>query len=117
MVNKIQDIAPGIDPQTVSDGYHTFSELYEARSVLTAALFNTLEKAGVETCKSWKHSDGQDCFGGGWFIVMANLPSGQVSFHYPKKDWSRFRLPILEKGWVWDGHETKDVYDRLLAAI
>jgi hypothetical protein len=98
----------------VSDGYHSFDDLYEARSVLTAALLNTLTKTGVETCKSWKHSDGEACFGGGWFIVMADLPTGQISFHYPAKDWERFNIPVLETGWVWDGHQTSDVLDRLL---
>lgn len=115
IVDHMIEYAQKIDPNTISDGYHTFGELYEARMVLTAALFNLVSTVGIATCKSWNHSDGQPCFGGGWFIVMANLPSGQVSFHYPEKDWDRFRLPEERNGWEWDGHETKDVYDRLLA--
>lgn len=111
---KIQDIAPGIDPQAVSDGYHTFGELYESRCVLTAAFFNLLAKSGVETCKSWRHADGELCFGGGWFVVYANLPTGQISFHYPEKDWERFILPETQKGFAWDGHTTSDVHDRIL---
>lgn len=32
--------------------------------------------------KSWRHHDGEKCFGGGWFIVTTRLPTGQVSNHY-----------------------------------
>lgn len=46
---------------------------------------NSLE-GKYEVHKSYRHADGELCFGGGWFIVMANLPTGQVSNHY-----SRFR--------------------------
>lgn len=114
-MTKVSDIAPGIDPNTVSDGYHTFGELYESRCVLTAALFNLLAGVGIETCKSLRHNDGELCFGGGWFIVMANLPTGQVSYHYPQKDWDRFKIPEKRFAFAWDGHETEDVHKRLLS--
>lgn len=56
----------------VSDGYHTFNELYRYRLLYNAAFFNEIAKLGkVEVCKSHKHYDGEECFGGGWFIVMA----------------------------------------------
>ena len=98
----------------LSDGFHTFDELYESRCILTAGFFNLLHRSGVETCKSWKHADGEPCFGGGWFIVMANLPTGQISFHYPEKDWERFNIPETEKGFIWDGHDTAAVHERIL---
>ena len=110
-------IAQCPDKELLSDGFHTFSELYESRCVLTAGLFNLLAKSGFETCKSWRHANGDLCFGGGWFIVMANLPTGQISFHYPEKDWSRFHLPETETGFAWDGHDTPDVHDRILSAF
>lgn len=100
----------------VSDGSHSFDELYEARSVLTAALFDAYGRMGLRPVKSWRHSDGELCFGGGWFIVQAELPTGQVSFHYPEKDWDRFNCQEVDRGLEWDGHTTQDVYDRLLGA-
>jgi hypothetical protein len=115
MIVKLSEIAPGVNPGNVSDGYHTFSELYETRCALTAALLNTLHKSGVETCKSWRHSDGKPCFGGGWFVVFANIPTGQISFHYPEKDWDKFNIPERSTGYEWDGHDTKDVLERLLS--
>lgn len=89
----------------VSDGYHTFNELYRYRLLYNAAFFNELAKLGkVEVCKSHKHYDGEECFGGGWFIVMAELPTGQVSNHYENKDWDLFNVPELETSFEWDGH-------------
>jgi hypothetical protein len=65
--------------------------------------------------KSWKHHDGELCFGGGWFIVCAMLPTGQISNHYPIKDWDLFQIPETEKAlFKFDGHTGQDVIDRLL---
>lgn len=63
-----------LDMGNVSDGYHTFNELYRYRMLYNAAFFNELAKGDVKVCKSHKHYDGEECFGGGWFIVMAELP-------------------------------------------
>ena len=66
----------------ISDGYHTFNELYRYRMLYNAAFFNELAKKGdIKICKSHKHYDGEECFGGLWFIVMAELPTGQISNH------------------------------------
>lgn len=119
----------------LSDGYHTFNELYEFRKMYNPALFN--EWANPNTLyfykdessfdgvgsvrgpkynvhKSWKHNDGELCFGGGWFIVCANLPTGQISNHYPAEDWDLFKVPEVEKAlYPFDGHTPKDVLERL----
>lgn len=51
----------------VSDGYHTFDELYRYRMLYNAAFFNELAKKGdIKVCKSHRHYDGEECFGGGW---------------------------------------------------
>ena len=114
------------------DGYHTFNELYEFRKAFNAALFNewgsvqfrnprwakednqpvTLPKYDVH--KSWKHNDGELCFGGGWFIVVAILPTGQISNHYKAEDWELFKIPSVEKAkYPFDGHTPSDVLNRL----
>ena len=102
------------DIGNVSDGYHTFNELYRYRLLYNAAFFNELAKSGnVKVCKSHKHSDGEECFGGGWFIVMAELPSGQISNHYENKDWDLFNIPELEIAWKWDGHTPNEAANRI----
>lgn len=98
-----------------SDGYHTFKELYEFRKVYNASLFNEFAKQGkYEVHKSKKHFDGEECFGGGWFIVVAILPDGQVSNHYEMKDWDLFNCEEAEKAkYEFDGHTPQDVLERL----
>ena len=117
--------------ENTSDGYHTFKELYEIRKAYNVALFNEWgsqtiaeKKVGgaiIKTVgkylvhKSWKHHDGELCFGGGWFIVVAVLPTGQISNHYKAEDWDLFNIPEVEKApFPFDGHTTQDVIDRLI---
>ena len=118
--NDIQDIGD------LSDGYHTFNELYEFRKIYNAALFNewAIKPAGFNNDgtiipvfnvhKSWKHNDGEPCFGGGWFIVSAMLPTGLISNHYKAEDWDLFKIPEVEKAlYEFDGHTSEDVLNRL----
>lgn len=109
----------------VSDGYHTFDELYQYRMLYNAAFFNRVcideRMDGVspgmsfKIHKSKKHHDGELCFGGGWFIVMAYLPTGQISNHYPLEFWDLFnKVPEQERADEWDGHTPADVADRMM---
>lgn len=98
----------------ITDGYHTFDELYEYRTVYNAAYFNELYKhSSVDVFKSLKHSDGEYCFGGAWFIVVAELPTGQISNHYEMKYWDLFDIPEKAISNKYDGHTPKDVLNRL----
>lgn len=99
----------------LSDGYHTFDELYEFRLLYNAAFFNELADQGrYDVHKSKLHSDGKIPFGDpNWFIVMAELPTGQISNHYEMKDWDLFHVQEKEKANQWDGHSSKDVAQRL----
>ena len=122
--------------QKITDGYHTFEELYAFRKLYNAALFNEwanaesvsfefnsgttrhskdiLVGAKYQVHKSKRHFDGELCFGGGWFIVCAMLPSGQITNHYKEEDWDLFKIPIAEKAlFPFDGHTSKDVLERL----
>jgi len=95
-----------------SDGYHTFDELYRHRALLTAAFFQQLAKVGgYGVHKSPYHSDGSHI--DGYFIVVAQLPTGQISYHYPNDDWIRFQIPERFKANEYDGHTPADVLDRL----
>ena len=100
-----------VDMGEVSDGYHTFNELYYYRMLYNAAFFNLLPKEWVH--KSKRHHTGEECFGGGWFIVMANLPTGQVSNHYELKDWDLFKVPEKEFADEWHGHTPQEAAERI----
>jgi hypothetical protein len=107
-----------IDGNT-SDGYHTFNELYEFRKVYNAALFNEWGQSGKwDVHKSWRHFDGEFPFGGGWFIVVAILPTGQITNHYEAGDWDSFKIKETERALhPFDGHSSRDVIDRLIRMI
>lgn len=94
----------------LSDGYHTFNSLYEQRCILFATIVNQNKD---KAWKSYKHEDGQLCFGGGWFIVGIDTPEGSYTYHYENKYWNLFKCQELECGKKWDGHTDKDV-SRLL---
>lgn len=102
------------DVENASDGYHTFKELYEYRMLYNAAFFNSLAKMGsIGVYKSKNHSDGTVCFDGTWFIVIAILPTGQITNHYELKYWDLFDIPEVERPVVYDGHTPQDVANRL----
>lgn len=114
ILGSIQNKKP-VDVGEVSEGYHTFNELYRYRMLYNAAFFNLLARSGqVEVCKSRRHSDGEKCFGSDdWFIVMAILPTGQVSNHYESKYWDLFDVPERETAFEYDGHTPNEASDRL----
>lgn len=96
---------PAADVEKMSDGYHTFADLYEQRLVLSAAL----AKNNPHAWKSKRHEDGSVPFGGGWFIMGFDTSEGCYTYHYELKDWDLFQCKELEKGKPWDGHTPKDV--------
>ena len=101
------------DKGEISDGYHTFNQLYHQRAILFATIVNQNKD---KAWKSFKHSDGHYCFdeNGEMFIVGIDTPKGSYTYHYHKKYWDYFDCKELEYGKVWDGHTEEDV-TRLLS--
>lgn len=104
ILNSIAN-APTVPVDEISDGYHTFNDLYEQRLILSAALAKNNPKAW----KSKLHEDGEVPFGGGWFIMGFETADGSYTYHYELKDWDLFQCEELERGKPWDGHTSKDV--------
>jgi hypothetical protein len=99
----------GIDD--LSDGFHTFRQLYYQRMML----FATIVKQNREKAwKSLRHENGELCFGGDWFIVGIDTPEGTYTYHYETNYYSMFDCKELERAKHWDGHTEKDVI-RLLS--
>lgn len=105
LVRGIVRRTPAADVKKMSDGYHTFADLYEQRLVLSAAL----AKNNPHAWKSKRHEDGSVPFGGGWFIMGFDTDEGCYTYHYELKDWDLFQCKELDKGKPWDGHTSKDV--------
>ena len=94
----------------ITDGYHTFDELYYQRMMLTKTVaLAAINKFDEDTVyRSRLHSDGtmyKD-----FFIVVFNTPEGNFSYHYHIMYWGVFdflkELPNAEE---FDGHTWKDV--------
>ena len=97
----------GVSRQGISDGYHTFEELYYHRMIL----FSLLCKAHKD--KAWKskqHHDGT-MFDGD-FIVGICTPEGQYTYHYDLGYWDEFDVKELDCAPEYDGHKPSDI-DRL----
>jgi hypothetical protein len=106
----------------LSDGFHTFDELYHYRALYHAAFANQLymdyqDHDTVEgvPIKSHKHSDGKYCFdsAGEWFVVTINLPTGQITNHYHSDYWDLFNCSASEQAPEWDGHTPQQAAERL----
>lgn len=99
------------DKGKISDGYHTFNELYYHRMILFSVICNHHKDIAW---KSWKHADGT--MFDDYFIVGITTPKGDYTYHYQKQYWNIFDVKELEFAPEWDGHQPKDI-DRLLSII
>lgn len=96
------------DNNDVSDGYHTFRELYEHRITLFIALCRAIE--GRED-DAWKMPPVD-----GWFLMGIGKEKGkQITYHLPESKWNetQFCQVIMQKDYEFDGHTGQDVLQRL----
>lgn len=107
----ICEVAGIKDIGDLSDGFHTFNQLYYQRMILFATI---VKQNRDKAWKSLRHESGELCFGGGWFIVGIDTPEGSYTYHYEDNYYSLFDCAELERGKHWDGHTEKDV-TRLLS--
>ena len=110
-INSICEVAGVAEIDDLSDGFHTFRQLYYQRMMLFAVI---VKQNRDRAWKSLRHEDGELCFGGGWFIVGIDTPEGSYTYHYENKYFDLFDCEILDYGKHWDGHTEKDV-TRLLS--
>lgn len=98
----------GVNFKDLTDGYHTYEELYYHRMKLTANLFNAYPEFAW---KSHYHSD--KTIWDGLFIVGVSIPEvGDYTYHYQTEFWDEFKVRMIDKAPEYDGHTTLDV-DRL----
>lgn len=93
----------------LSDGYHTFNELYDHRAALFAALCSMMPDIAW---KSMHHDDGT--MFDGMFIVGLQSKYGQITYHYDIEKWDWFNVKELNKAPQFDGHTPKMAIQRLL---
>lgn len=93
---------------STSDGYHTFDELYEHRTVLFSVICNS------HTDLAWKsrhHHDGT--MFDDMFVAGIQTPAGPCTYHCENQYWDLFRVPELERAPEFDGHTPEDVLQRI----
>ena len=115
---NIQNIIDGLrknellETGLISDGYHTFDELYFHRMILFSVICNVYKD------KAWKsklHDDGT--MYENYFIVGITTPDGDYSYHYHVEHWDHFKdVKEIEKAPKWDGHKPNDI-GRLLSLV
>jgi hypothetical protein len=101
------------DGVEVSDGYHTFTELYEHRCLLWIAFC----KLHGGAWKSRVHSDGSKI--DGWFLLGLGTKRGhQATYHLPDAAWNITSFAQeFEIAPEFDGHTSEVVMDRLKAFV
>lgn len=110
-----------LDTNLISDGYHTFGELYEHRITLFIALAKRLEclpgdyiaPLHSQVWRSLKHSDGSSFEG--WFVLGIGKDKGhQITYHLPINKWDECNFAkTLEVAPDFDGHNASDVLQRI----
>ena len=92
----------------VSDGDHSFNDLYHHRAILTASLFN----CNKDICWKSKLHDTDDMFDG-YFIVGMDTKQGSATYHYPLEYWNLFDVKELPNAPKWDGHTAEQAIERI----
>lgn len=108
----------GVDTNLISDGYHTFGELYEHRIDLYVTLCRVLSwEHNNLVWKTKVHSDGS--VWDGWFLLGINKVMGnQLTYHLPMSKWEECAFAeTLEKAPNFDGHTSQDVLSRLKSIL
>lgn len=106
IVNQVEDKT---NMGEISDGYHTFNELYHHRAVLFSVICNSHKELAW---KSKKHDTG-DMYDG-MFIVGIETPEGQATYHYDIDPyWDMFEVKELPNAPKWDGHTPDEAIRRI----
>lgn len=83
----------------------TIDNVYTERNLAVAALYRMSHEMGYKTCYLQEEP--------GWVILLIELPTGQVSWHIPIKEFNTFFPAIATFDFKWDGHSGKEKNIRL----
>lgn len=97
----------------LSDGYHTFNELYRHRSMLFLSL--CLTSFRNKAWKSLSHEVGGDPMYNGMFIMGVDTPYGQATYHFDIDPYWRLSKGVkeLDNAPKFDGHTPNEAIDRI----
>ncbi len=102
-----------ISTKDISDGHHTFRELYLQRLIMFCTICNCFPDLSF---KSRKHYDEQnDPMFNGDFIAGINTPQGIASYHIKLEYWDLFDIPEIDRAPKYDNYTPDDVMSRILS--
>lgn len=94
------------DPSKVSDGYHTFEELYDHRHALFLFIVQSYPKNFYWVKDHYE----------GWDLISGDLGHGQISYHVPKS-WRLYFEQLIPERKIedhnYDGHTSINVLNRM----
>ena len=100
-----------ISVKQISDGHHTFDDLYKNRLILFCTLCNTNPTI---SWKSRKHFDEEkDPMFNGDFIAGINTPEGIATYHFKLEFWDLFQIPEIENAPKYDHYDNATVLKRI----
>lgn len=101
-----------VNTNLISDGYHTFGELYEHRIELFITLARLIQTRTMMVVWRFKTDDK-------WFLLGIHKTTGeQITYHLPVSKWEECDFadtPTIKP--EWDGHTSADVLKRLKELI
>jgi len=119
-----------LDTNQISDGYHTFGELYEHRYLLFFALAKSEHETWISCVRrgvdkyegsvnpfwaTYTHSDGSKSYDGYFLAGLGREKGKQITYHIPIQYWDMFiqYADLLDRAPEFDGHTSADVLERL----
>lgn len=111
-----------LDTNLISDGYHTFGELYEHRIRLfiqlckmtkALSLLDVTNKVKGIYPSVWAYVENES---EQWFLLGIWKEDGkQITYHLPARFWNEVCefAEILKDKPQWDGHSSSDILERL----
>lgn len=103
-----KDLDGKVDIGEISDGYHTFNQLYDHRNLL---FLNLVTANPALSFKTWLNDKKEKREG--WFILGMNTEHGQITYHLPAQFWDMAVVKEVEYNFDYDGHASDDVCERL----
>lgn len=97
-----------VDTNLISDGFHTFSDLYSHRIELFIALARWVNNHSL--IPVWRYKDDDK-----WFLLGIETEKGkQITYHLPMSQWADTEFAYTRSiKPEWDGHTSNDVLERL----
>ena len=108
---QIEKINGNISVKQISDGHHTFEDLYKNRLILFCTLCNSNPDI---SWKSKKHfNEEKDPMFNGDFIAGINTPEGIATYHFKLEFWDLFQIPEIERAPKYDNYDNATVLKRI----